>query len=157
MSIWFHTPGELIGCSASSDCAKNGLKRQKSISSQAESISAWCAVFDWLSIVAAFTVERHVVVSSSAALRKTAARSSHVQFDHSCQAAREAAIACATCFGPAMWYSASTCLWSCGITALAVLPVRTALPPMTMGISICSPAIFARRALSSAFSGEPAA
>ena len=35
------------------------LKRQKSISSQAASISAWCAVLDWLSIVAAFTVERY--------------------------------------------------------------------------------------------------
>ena len=31
------------------------LKRQKSISSQAASISAWCAVFDWLSIVAALS------------------------------------------------------------------------------------------------------
>ncbi len=32
------------------------LKRQKSISSHAASISAWCAVFDWPSIVAAFSV-----------------------------------------------------------------------------------------------------
>ena len=32
------------------------LKRQKSISSQAESISAWCAVLDWPSIVAALSV-----------------------------------------------------------------------------------------------------
>jgi len=30
------------------------LKRRKSISSQAASISAWCAVFDWPCIVAAF-------------------------------------------------------------------------------------------------------
>ena len=35
------------------------LKRQKSISSPAASISAWCAVFDWFSIVAATRVERH--------------------------------------------------------------------------------------------------
>ena len=53
------------------------LKRQKSISSQAASISAWCAVFDWPSIVAAMSVERHGPESSSAARRKTAARSSH--------------------------------------------------------------------------------
>ena len=32
------------------------MKRQKSIISQTASISAWCAVFDWLSIVAAFSV-----------------------------------------------------------------------------------------------------
>src|ERR671930_568920 len=38
---------------------KVGLKRQKSITSHAASISAWCAVFDWLSIVAALTVARH--------------------------------------------------------------------------------------------------
>ena len=35
------------------------LKRKKSIDSQAASISAWCAVFDWPSIVAAFSVSRH--------------------------------------------------------------------------------------------------
>ena len=33
------------------------MKRQKSISSQAASISAWCAVFDWPSIVAALIVD----------------------------------------------------------------------------------------------------
>jgi hypothetical protein len=45
------------------------LKRQKSISSAAASISAWWAVFDWLSIVAATSVERHGPASSSAARR----------------------------------------------------------------------------------------
>ena len=64
------------------------LKRRKSISSQAASISAWCAVFDWPSIVAAFSVSRHGPASSSAARRKTAARSSHGQRDQSCHAAR---------------------------------------------------------------------
>ena len=52
------------------------LKRQKSISSQAASISAWIAVFDWPSMVAAFRVARHGPASRSAALRKIAARSS---------------------------------------------------------------------------------
>ena len=46
------------------------LKRQKSISSQAASISAWCAVFDWPSIVAALSVWRHGPARSSAARRK---------------------------------------------------------------------------------------
>jgi hypothetical protein len=59
------------------------LKRQKSINSQAESISAWNAVFDCPSIVAAFNVARHVVVSSSAARRNTAARSASGQRLHS--------------------------------------------------------------------------
>src|ERR671929_140967 len=55
---------------------KAGLKRQKSVSSQAASISAWWTVFDWLSIVAALTVARHGPASSSAARRNMAARSS---------------------------------------------------------------------------------
>ena len=48
------------------------LKRKKSIDSQAASISAWCAVFDWPSIVAAFSVSRHGPASSSAARRNDA-------------------------------------------------------------------------------------
>ena len=35
------------------------MKRRKSIVSHAASISAWCTVFDWLSIVAPTSVERH--------------------------------------------------------------------------------------------------
>jgi len=72
------------------------LKRQKSASSHAASISAWCAVFDWPSIVAALRVERHGPVSSSAARRITAARSSHGVRDQSCHAAAAASIACCT-------------------------------------------------------------
>jgi hypothetical protein len=87
----------LIGCSSYSSCAYAGLNRQKSISSHAESISAWNTVLDWPSIVAAFTVCRHVVVNSSAARRNTAARSSHAQFAHSAAARLDAAIACSTC------------------------------------------------------------
>ncbi len=72
------------------------LKRQKSISSAAASISAWCAVFDWFSIVAATTVERYGPARSSAARRKTAARSSQGRRDQSACASRAASIACAT-------------------------------------------------------------
>ena len=63
--------------------AKCALKRQKSISSQAESISACCTFFDWLSIVAAFSVLRHGPASISEARRKTAARSLSGISDHS--------------------------------------------------------------------------
>ena len=59
------------------------MKRRKSIVSQAASISAWCAVFDWLSIVAALSVERHGPASSSAARRNTATRSYHGVAAHS--------------------------------------------------------------------------
>ena len=51
------------------------MNRKKSIVSHAASISAWCAVFDWFSIVEATNVERHGPESSSAARRKTATRS----------------------------------------------------------------------------------
>src|SRR6266851_3189238 len=68
------------------------LKRQKSISSHAASISAWCAVFDWPSIVAALSVCRHGPASSSAARRKTAARSSQGVRDQSCHASADAAV-----------------------------------------------------------------
>src|SRR5260370_5844513 len=47
--------------------------------------------------------------SSSAARRKTAARSSHAQLPHSVRALRAATIACSTCFGDALCQSASTC------------------------------------------------
>ena len=133
------------------------MKRQKSTSSAAESISAWKAVFDWPSMVAALSVARHVVASSSAALRKTAARSSQGQLAHSRRAAAAASIACATCSFDALCQSARTWPWSCGITAFAVSPLRTSCPPMTSGISIRSAAIAFSRALSSARSGDPGA
>jgi len=45
-SMRFHAPGAETGCSVYRRSAKYGFQRRKSISSQAESISAWCAVFD---------------------------------------------------------------------------------------------------------------
>ena len=101
------------------------LKRRKSIVSAAASISAWCAVFDWFSIVAATTVERHGPESSSAARRKTAARSSHDQRCQSSQASPAALIACSTCSGPPLWTSARTLALSWGSTAWNVSPVLT--------------------------------
>ena len=129
------------------------MKRRKSISSQAESISAWWAVFDWPSIVAALIVDRQVVDSSSAALRNTAARSSHGQLAHSRCAAVAAAIALSTSSGVARCQSASTWPWACGITTVSSRPDRIRSPPMTIGISQRSCDIESSRASRSARSG----
>jgi hypothetical protein len=85
-----------------------GLKRQKSISSQAASISAWWAVFDWPSMVAALSVSRQGPASSSAARRKTAARSSQGSRVQSSQASAEALIASSTSSAPPWCTSART-------------------------------------------------
>jgi hypothetical protein len=108
-------------------------------------------------MVAALRVARQVVVRSSAALRKTAALSSHGQLAHSRRAAAAATIACPTCSFEALCQSARTKAWSWGITAFAVSSPRTSLPPMTSGISMRSPTIAFRRARSSARSGDPGA
>ena len=133
------------------------LKRRKSTSSQAASISAWCAVFDCPSIVAASSVSRHGPASSSAARRNTEARSSQGQRDQSFHALPAASIASRTCSAPPWWTSASTCSRSCGITAGFVVPVKTSLPPITSGTSSRSPAILSSRACSEARSGLPGA
>ncbi len=71
-----------IGCSARIWRAKWTLNRQKSISSQAASISAWIAVLDWPSMVAALRRWRQGPASRSAALRMIAARSSNDNARH---------------------------------------------------------------------------
>jgi hypothetical protein len=109
-SVMFHTPGPLIGCSAYSRAANATLKRRKSISSHAESISAWCAVFDWPSIVAALSRARHGPASSSAARRNTAARASQRIASQSRRASAHARTACSMCEGSAAWKRATTCL-----------------------------------------------
>ena len=133
------------------------LKRQKSISSQAASISAWWDVFDWFSIVAATRVERHGPASSSAARRNTDARSSHGSRDQSPCASRAASTACCTCSGPPLATSASTCSLRCGITAWVVSFVSISFPPITIGMVIRSPSICASRSRRSSRSGEPGA
>jgi hypothetical protein len=133
------------------------LNRQKSMISQAESISAWNAVFDCPSIVAALIVSRHDVVRSSAAFSSTAARSSNDHDAHSCCAVRAASTACSTCFSVALWYSPRTCACSCGITDWPQSPVFTSLPPMISGMSTFSLAIAFSLALSDARSGLPGA
>ena len=125
------------------------------MASQALSISAWKAVFDWPSMVAALSTCRQGPASSSAALRNTAARSCQAIAPHSRRASRAAAAASATSSGPAWWNRAST--WPCrwGMRTSATCPVRIAFPPTTTGISISVAAIRARLALRAAFSGVP--
>ena len=91
-----HSPVTEEGCSASSRRAKWVLYRQKSISSQAASISAWYTDLDWPSMVAALIVDRHGPASSSAALRNTAARSSKDSARQPGAAAAAASIAAVT-------------------------------------------------------------
>jgi hypothetical protein len=79
------------------------LKRQKSTSSQAASISAWKTLFDWLSMQAALRRSRHGPCSSSAALSITAARCSQGVSDHSFQALAAASTAIWTSASPALW------------------------------------------------------
>src|SRR3990172_8701985 len=121
------------------------LKRQKSQTSHAASISAWWAVFERFSIVAALRVSRQGPASNSAARRKIATRSSHGVRLQSCQASPAALTAASTSPGPPWWTSARAWCRSCGMTASRITPVRTSLPPMMQGISMRSPRISSTR------------
>jgi len=79
------------------------LKRRKSINSQAASISAWNTVLPPLSIEPALICARYLTASSSAALRKIAARSSQRSACQSFCAATAASMARCTSSGPALW------------------------------------------------------
>jgi hypothetical protein len=78
------------------------LKRRKSISSQAASISACWTVLPWPSIVAALSVSRHGPASRSAARRKIAARSSK-SIAAQAGAARVAAAIAASASAVVLW------------------------------------------------------
>ena len=133
----------------------SGLKRQKSISSQAASISAWCAVLDWQSIVAALSTARCGPASRSAALRKIAARWCQGMRDQLLCASSAALIARCTSALPHLCQWPRKWAWSCGITAWARRPVRTRRPPMRAGISISLRDIFSICFFSSSRSGLP--
>ena len=152
----FHTPGAETGCSASSCLPKATLYRQKSISSQAASISAWNTDFDWPRIVAAFSVARHGPASRSAARRKTAARSSKGSARHAFAALPAAAIAAATSSSVAFPRSPRTCRKSCGLTTGTRSPdPMTARPPMLMVSSARWPASSLSLSASAARSALP--
>ena len=98
----FHWPGGEIGWSARIRSMKCGFQRQKSMISQAASISAWYGVFDWPSMVAAFSVWRHGPARRSAALRKIAARSAGAIAAQVLRAAVAASIAAWTSARPGL-------------------------------------------------------
>ena len=133
------------------------LKRQKSISSHAASISAW-----WRGLRLAEhrrgdqRVERHGPARSSAARRKTEARSSHGIRDQSACASRAAPIARCTCSAPPCSTSART--WCCGAASRPESSPRSR-PPCRRSRSESRSARApsgARRTRSSSRSGVPA-
>src|SRR5215472_1021851 len=139
-SIRFQIPGEDIGCSSSSRRAKWTLNRQKSISSQAASISAWYTDLDWPAIVAALTVARNGPLSRSAARSRIAARSSKDIARQPGAAVAAASIASATSCSVALFMVPSTCRKLCGATtSIGCPPPNRWLPPMVMVSSARSP------------------
>ncbi len=128
----FHSPGLLaIGWSVTTCLAKCTLKRQKSMSSQALSISACWAVLLWPSMVAALIRWRHGPASRSAAFKMTAQRASRGIRRQSGAASPAAATAALASWAVALRMVPSTCWWSCGCTTgiSAPPPARTS-PPM---------------------------
>ncbi len=157
-SIRFHTPVELIGCCSRNWRAKCTLKRRKSASSQAASISACCTVFDCPSMVAALSRSRQVVESRSAARRNTAARSSKGSSRQAGAAVSAAPTAASTSASVAcaVWPSTSEC--RCGATTSRRGPPAMRCTPPTVMVSSAGLAARSSRArLSAARSGEPGA
>ena len=123
------------GCSVSW-LAKWTLKRRKSTSSQAESISAWYEVLLCPSMVAALSVARNGPASISAARRKMRARSSNGIAAHPGAAFRAAAMAFSVTSVVAARARPSTRRWSCGAHTSKVVPSCEAFPSMWCGSSI---------------------
>jgi hypothetical protein len=113
------------------------LNRQKSISSQGASISACCTVLDWPSMVEAAIVSRQGPESSSAALRKTAARSSKARARHAGAAASAASMASRPSWRVAWALVPRRDPWRCGwTTSKRSPPAIRVTPPMVMGSSM---------------------
>ncbi len=108
-------------------------------------------------MVAALMVSRQGPARSSAALRKTAARSVQAMFIQSARAFMQASIAICTSFSPQLCTCASTSSWLWGEQTCSMLPVRTSLPPMKAGMSIGLLLISASFFCSRALSGLPGA
>ena len=130
--------------------AKCTLKRQKSMSSHAASISAWYAVLLCPSIVAALIRARHGPARRSAALRRIAARSSKDRSRQAGAAAFAASTAAAASAFVAPRATPTTLRWACGwrTSILGPLPVTRA-PPIVCGRS-CLVAASSTSATSSA-------
>ena len=128
-----HARAARCGCSARRD-ANATLKRRKSMSSHAASISAWYAVLLWPSIVAALSVCRHGPASRSAARRKTRARSSKgvaAQRRRRGERGRDRALASPR--RRRRGRSRAAASWSCGALTSSTSPSRNSLPPTTCG------------------------
>src|SRR4051794_28214059 len=134
-SIRFQTPGDETGCSARTWWPNATLKRRKSISSQALSISACTAVFDWPSMVAALRVSRHGPDSSSAARSSTPARSSYDALRHPGAAASAVSTASSTSLRPASRRVPSTALCRCGWTTSMASPAPSRCRPAMVIVS----------------------
>src|SRR5436309_2531948 len=76
-------------------------------------------------MVAALSRMRHGPARRSAARRKIAARSSHAMRDHAACAVSDTSIARSTSTAPAWCQVARVCVWRCGMTTRATLPVPT--------------------------------
>jgi hypothetical protein len=157
-SVRFQTPVLETGCSSSSWRPNATLKRRKSMSSQALSISAWKAVLLCPSIVAALRVSRQGPASRSAARSSTAARSSKEMSRQAGAAASAASTAACTSAAPASRVVPRTAAWRCGCTTSigAPLPARCS-PAMVMVRSSGVLASSARRTCRLAVSGLPGA
>src|SRR5712691_2474113 len=143
----FHAVPSLYGCCASSWSPKYALYRQKSIDSQAASISAWWTVFDCPSIVAALTVSRHGPASNEAARRSTAARSWYEVAAHARRALRAALIASVKSLSDPTAYSAMLSSLRCGERMSAREAPHRLSPPICIGTSVRASVNSARRAL----------
>ena len=126
------------------------------MNSQAASISAWIAVFDWPSMVAALSVSRQGPASSSAARRKIAARSSNGSARHIGAASLAALIAARASSWVACAVTPSTCACRCGCTtSIGSPPAIRCSPPMVIGRSMRSAASSASRRWSRSRSALP--
>jgi hypothetical protein len=132
------------------------LKRKKSITSQAASISAWCAVFDWPSIVAAFSVERHGPARQLGGAQQHGGALLPRRARPVVPALAGALIARSTCVRPALGTSRARGL-AVRHDRLERLPVRTSSPPITLGIDRSLRHRPQSCSGSSARSGEPGA
>src|SRR6478672_9212456 len=134
------------------------LKRRKSISSQALSVSAWKAVFDWPSIVAALIRWRHGPASRSAALSRIAQRSSKAIPRHSGAASVAACTASLASVVVEFRSTPRTCWWSCGwTTRISSPPAARQVPPMWARRSCWVPWRFSISATRASRSGLPGA
>ena len=141
----FQAVPSLYGWLRSSSSPKKALKRQKSIVSHAASISAWCTVLDWPSMVAALIVSRHGPARSDAARSKTAARSWYEVAAHIFRAASAALMASSMSLAPPTAYSAIASSWRWGERMSAREAPHRRSPPICIGTSVRASVSSARR------------